>query len=246
MKKQKLLFAILSVLFLFVISACSDKDDTDPQDDPQNQAPTYLANTVTVPDAMAQSNDQGAQMANMYVSMANGFAGFAGMMTPPPYKSDFKSTNDGDPWIYTWEFVEGSDAYTITLTIFETVTQYEWTMVINGVLGGVTLTDFMYMEANQNLDGTAGAFYMYDPDQSGDVMSVVWSTDANGVYYLTFEFTNDVKIELVSNPDGSGQISVYEWAVNVYQLTFEAIWDATGSGEWWEYYNGVLENSGTW
>lgn len=245
MKKQglKLISVFITILFL-AMGACSDKDDTDPNGNTQD-APALQTKTVTLPETMTQSNDPGAQMASIYVNMANAFAGFAGLMAPPP-GGYYKTTTDGDPWVYTWNYNEDGDVYTVTLTIFETSTHYEWTMIINGTVGGIVLTDFLYMEASQTKDGSSGGYQMYNPEIGGLAMTTSWATDQAGVYNLTFEVPVDIKIEMTSYPDGSGEIKVYEWFENAYELSFEAIWDAAGHGEWWEYYEGELSDHGIW
>ncbi|MCF8403911.1 MAG: hypothetical protein K9H58_08200 [Bacteroidales bacterium] len=245
MKKQGFyLLMLFSATILLLISACS-KDNTEPSQEPTKDAPTFETKTVTPPDAMMESSDPGAQMAVSYISLANSFSGFAGMMTPPG-GAPYKSTLEGEPWVYTWEFNEGQDVYFITLTILETTTHFEWNMLINGTLSGLVLTDFLYMDASQTLDGSSGEYTLYDPEEVGYVMKASWSTDAAGVYMLSFEIPEDVIIELVTNPNGSGEIATYEWNGNVKELTFEAIWDATGHGEWWEYFEGALSDHGTW
>jgi len=243
MKKQRLLLFTVIAILMLGISACSDKDETVPADT-QQEAPVLETKTVELPETLVNSNDPAAQDVVAYTYMVNGFTGFAGLMTPPGGQGGgYKSTNDGDPLVYTWDFVEGEDAYSITLTIIQTETHYEWTMVINGTLGGMVLVDFTYMEASQTLDGATGEYNMYDPEY-GLLMSVVWSTDSSGVYTTTFEAPEDIKIEMTSNPDGSGTITVYEWYENGWVIEFEAIWDSSGHGEYWEYYEGELIDHG--
>lgn len=246
MKKSNLLFAFITLFFFSFIVSCSEKDDTEPQDQQTQEAPTLETKIVELPEAMTQSNDPGAQMATMYANMANGFTGWAGMMIPPQKSASLKSTLDGDPWVYTWDFSEGADAYSITLTIAETPTEYLWTMVINGTLGGMVLDNFLYMEANEALDGTSGEFVMYDPEEQGIGLIASWVTNSNGVYSLTFEMPGEVKIVLTTNLDNSGEISVYDWNETEYLLSFNASWDSTGHGEYWEYDAGELVDHGTW
>jgi len=242
MKKQRLiLFTVLSLILVLFMGSCSkDDDDTQPQQQ-QQEAPQIETQIVELPEAMMQSNDPGATQATMYVNMANAFTGWSAMMVPPQ-----KSVMDGDPWVYTWSFNEGADNYSVTLTVYETSTQYEWTMVIDGTMGGMTFANFLYMEASEMLDGSAGSFVMYDPETQGVAMMVSWSTDSNGVYNVVFEVPNEMKIDMTSNPDGSGSVMVYEFYETEYLLEFHAEWTAAGTGEWWEYYMGELMEHGMW
>lgn len=227
------------------MGSCSKDDDDDQTQQQQQAAPQMEATIVELPQVMMESNDPGAQQATIYANMANSFAGFASMMVPPEKSISLKSTM-GDPWVYTWEFSEGSDVYATTLTINETSTEYMWTMVINGTIGGMVLDNFMYMEASQMLDGSSGEFIMYDFEDQGAMMMVFWTTDSNGVYTVTFEVPNEMKIVMTSNPDGSGSVMMYEFYEVEYILEFQAEWDAAGHGEYWEYYEGELMDHGTW
>jgi len=248
MKKQRfIIVAVISVMLILFMGSCSKDDDDNTQPDSQQQeAPTLETKVVELPQAMTQSNKPGAQMATTYANMANGFTGFASAMVPPAKSGSFKSTLDGKPWVYTWDFSEGADVYSTTLTVIQTATEYIWTLVINGTLDGMILDNFLYMEANEMLDGSSGEFIMYDPEEQGVNMIVTWSTDGNGVYTVTFEVPGQVKIVLTSNLDSSGEISVYDWYETEYLLSFNAYWNSAGNGEWFEYYMGELEDQGIW
>jgi hypothetical protein len=246
MKKQRLvLFTILSTMLILFLGSCSKDDDNDDQNQNQQKAPQMEVNVVEVPQAMLESTDPGAQQAVMFINMSNAFVGWSSMMIPPQKSGAYKSLKDG-PWVYTWDFSEGANNYTITLTINETSTQLEWTMVINGTIDGMTLVDFLYMEATELLDGSAGSFIMYDPEEQGIGIMVSWSINSTDVYTCAFEIPNDIKIETTSNPDGSGSILVYEFYETEYFLSFQAEWTAAGTGQWWEYYMGELVDQGVW
>jgi len=248
MKKHNLFFiTILSVMLAVFLGACSKDDDDDDNPTPQQQeAPQIETQMVELPDAMIQSDNPGATQATSYVNIANAFVGWSGMMIPPNKSGSLKSTMN-DPWIYTWDYNDGVDIYSVTLTVLETETQVEWTMVINGTMGGEVFTNFMYMEASELLDGSAGTFVMYDWENQGAIgMIASWSTDSNGVYYVTFEVPNEIKIEMVSNPNGSGSVMFYEFYDTEYLLEFMAEWTADGTGQWWEYYMGELVDEGFW
>lgn len=247
MKKQRLLLlAVLSVMLLLFMGSCSKDDDADNTPSSQQQeAPQIETQIVELPQAMIESTDPGATQAAAYVNMANGFVGWSSMMVPPEKTNSLKSVS-GDPWIYTWEYNDGADIYAVTLTILETQTQVEWTMVINGTMEGIVLNDFLYMEANELLDGSSGSFVMYDWELQGIALMTSWSTDSNGVYNVVFEIPDNFKIEMTSNPDGSGSVMMYEFFESEYILEFHAAWTADGTGEYWEYYEGELMEHGTW
>ncbi|MCB0807373.1 MAG: hypothetical protein KDC05_16390 [Bacteroidales bacterium] len=247
MKLSKNLYFVWFVLAMVIFTACSDKDDDpQPSNNQQNsESPELQTVSVFIPDEMAQSDNPGAMQAVNYISIANSFTGFAAAITPPKSSPVFKSGLDG-PWVHSWTFDDGTDLYTVTLTITENSDGYSWDMVITGTLGGNVLENFTYMEAWQNQAGTSGSFAMYDPEGSGEMMQVSWNTSESGVYTCTFEMPQDMIIEIISNPDGSGEVTVNEWYEGAYELTFEAQWDATGHGEYWEYYEGEIVDHGTW
>lgn len=244
MKKSSLLIWVLAVAFLsFFVSCSKDDDEPEPQ---QQQAPTFSTKTVAVPDAMMQSSDEGAQEAVAYVNLANSFTGLANSFIPPQKCAPYKSTNDGPPWIYTWEVIDGEDQYTVTLTISQTSSGYEWDMVIDGTIDGIVVNNFLFMHGELSNDGKNGLFTLYDFETGEICMYVTWNTDDNGVYSVTFEIPEDIKVNVTSNLDGSGDVEVYEWENGNYQLEWKAVWTSDGHGEWWSYENGVLVDHGTW
>ncbi len=247
MKRTNLLFSAAIVILFMLLGGCSKDDDTT-NVSPQKDPPVYAGKTVTPPDALIQSSDPGAQEAAMYISMANSFANMAGgYMTPPGKSSGFKSTNgDGPPWVYSWDVNDESGTYTITLTINEDSEGSDWNMKITGVVDGNTFTNFTYISGWQSSDGKAGNFTIYDWDTQDIAFTMSWTTDDNNVYTLTVEFPEDSKIVITSNPDNSGTIEFYEWTGNDFGLSFKAVWDTAGHGEYWEYENGEVTEHGTW
>jgi hypothetical protein len=247
MKKTQLIFAAWAMLML-LFTACSKNDDSTDTNPQQQNPPTYEAQIVTPPDAMIESSDPGAQEAVGYVNMANAFTGMGSVFMVPPTKSTgYKSTNDdGPPWVYSWDVTEGEDNYTITLTVDETPVIYTWKVVIDGVMEAIVYNNFTFMESIQAKDGSNGSFIMYDPGKSNIVLSAIWTKDQNGVYTTTFEMPENMKIVMVSYPDESGEISVYDWGETDWILSFRAAWDNTGHGEWWEYEDGDISDQGSW
>jgi hypothetical protein len=247
MKKTQLIFTAMALLMIFFTACSKDDDSTDAQQQ-QHDPPTFSVHTVDPPDAMIESSDPGAQQAVGYINMANAFAGMGSIYMIPPQKSGgYKSTNgDGPPWIYSWEVNEGEDNYTVTLTVDETPVIYTWNVVIDGIMEAVVYDNFTFMESIQAKDGSNGSFTVYDPGKSIILISAIWTKDQNDVYTTTFEIPEGVKIVMVSYPDGSGEISFYDWGETDWILSFRAAWDNTGHGEWWEYEDGEISEHGLW
>jgi hypothetical protein len=250
MKRATILFSAIVLGMAMFFGACSkDDDDNSNPAPPPEEVPEYGGQTVTIPDAMMQSQDPGAQQAVAYIDMANGFVEMAGSFGNPPEKSSsFKSTNgDGPPWVYNWEVNDETGNYTVTLTINETGDGTEWDIVVNGVMDGITLDNFTIMHGEQSDDGKNGSFTVYDwENQGGEIFEITWNTDDDGNYFIHINIPESVKIDVVANADGSGSVAFYQWNETDFELMFKAVWDAEGSGEWWQYEGGELIDHGTW
>jgi hypothetical protein len=241
MKNAKLLILFTAMLSAIFISGCK-KDNDDPQ--PGQNAQEYHLKKVTIPDAMAQSNDPGAQMAVAYIDMVNGMASYSSMMTPPGKSSKMNYKDDGET--YTWEVDDVSGTYTVTLKIRKTDYKTFWEMYITGTLDGHQLTNFKYIEAIQLNDGSGSTFTIYDLDTGQWYMDITWTDDGNGNFDLTFTVFEEMKLYISVSSDGSGWLEYSEWIMSAYQVTYKASWEASGHGQWWQYDNGVPTDQGTW
>ena len=242
MKTLKFLILFTTIFSLVIVSSCKKDDDVDPN----NNFTGYEIKTVQIPDAMAQSNDEGAQTAKQFLSLANGMSGFGGMMTPPSKSTPVTNFKDGGTEIYTWEINDGDTHCTITMRFIETTTTYSWAVTIDGTLSGINLNNFTYIQAYQEKDGSSGYMTLYDPKGSGILMTQTWQELANGAFECTLELPQDLLLTVVSNEDGSGTIEVKEWLNGQYVLEFRAEWDASGHGQWWEYIDGIIDEQGSW
>jgi len=246
MKKLSLvLLAMFGIVLIFSTGCKKDEDDSQPENNP----PAYGANTVEVPESMSQSSDPGAQQAVAFVNVANGFAGVTGMLAPQGKNLQLKGTMDGPPWIYTWDVNDPTGQYTITLTIYETATEDKWDVVINGTMDGLVCDNFKFLEASQDKNGNYGQLIQYDPQSQDAVVFVLdWEVTADNGETVRFEVTNDIIIEINTNPDGSGNVEVWEYdnGLGEYEKTFTAEWTASGSGTAIVYENGVPVEQFSW
>lgn len=229
-----------SILSLVIISSCKKDDDNNPN----NNAQQYDSKTVDVPDAMAQSSDPGAQQGTAYLNMVNSMATYGSMMTPPA-KSTPANFKDGGTEVYTWEVNEGMNNYTATLTIIETSTMFSWQMSINGTIDGQTFTNFTYISAESGKDGMHSSITLYEFDGSGIAMTMSWQDNGNGTTTFNFEVPNSIRLTAVINSDGSGSMEVYEWNGQSFYLDFRIEWNASGHGQWWEYFDGNISDQGS-
>jgi len=244
MKTLKILILFTTIFSLLIVSSCKKDDDVDPNN--SNNFTNYEIKTVQIPDAMAQSNDEGAQTARQFMSMANGMAGYGGMMIPPSKSTHVTNLKDGGTELYTWEINEGNTHCTITLTFIETATSYSWAVTINGTLEGLNLNNFTYIQAYSEKDETTGHMTLYDPAGSGVLMTQSWQELANGAFEYSLEMPQYLLITVITNEDGSGSVEVKDWVNGQYVLDFRAEWDASGHGQWWEYLDGIIDEQGSW
>ncbi len=237
MKLRKLSLFIVPLLLVFLVTGCSDDEKTTDE----FEGPEWTVDPVEVPENMAQSDDPFAQMAVGYVDLANGFSAYGGFFAPPARA--LCSVNRDGEWEYTWS--DGS--LTVTLIITETSDYYYWKIYFDGTDGTTTFDNFLFIEAEQTIDGSSGSLYIYDPGQTGYAFMWSWEIDADGAYHFTCEFFEDFKIEVVINADGSGSVEFYDYGTAGYWRNFRIEWTAEGSGEWWEYDEAGNEIAhGTW
>lgn len=241
MKTLKLLILMTGIISLVVVSSCKKDDDNNPN----NNAQQYETKTVDVPDGMAQSSDPGAQQATAYLNMVNSMATYGSMMTPPSKSTPITNLKDGGTEVYTWEVNEGMNNYTVTLTIIETLTMYNWEMSITGTIDTYTFTNFVYIRAETTKDGMNSSITLYEFDGSGIAMTMSWQDNGNGTTTFTFEVPGSIRLTVGVNADGSGWMDVYEWNGQSFYLDFRIEWNASGHGEWWEYIDGTISDSGS-
>lgn len=227
---------------LIVFTGCKKDNENE---DPNQEAPDFKTQQIDLPDAMTNANDPGAQQATAYVNMANSYAAMGAMMVPPGKSTLVKDLKDGTPWTYTWEVDDGTGQFTVTLTVTEDAVKYMWEFVINGNLDGIQVTNFVYLRGIEYKDGSFSSLEGWDPQTGELAFSWTWSNNS-GTITMELLFPGETKIVVVINPDNSGSMEFYEWMNNQWILEFRVVWTAAGTGEWWEYDNGVLVDTGSW
>ena len=227
MKLKRLFIFALVFVVAFSFVACSKDKKTNNSN--EFDGPEWNNDPVEVPLAMEQSNDPHAQMAVSYVAMANSFGSYGGLFAPP--RGAICTVNRDEEWTYTW----GDGELSITLVITETSTHYHWEIYFDGFDGNMTYDNFLYIAAEQTLDGSSGSMTLYDPEMTEFLLFWQWSSDDNGVYHFMYEFYQEGKIVVEINPDGSGFLEYYEYDNSAYWRSFRIEWTALGTGEWWGF-----------
>ncbi len=243
MKNIRFLMLFTAIFSIILIAGCKKDNNAEP-----GSAKAFQVQTITVPDAMNQSSNPGAQMATGYIGMANGMAAFASMMTPPKSAVAHHYKGSGEPEIHHWNVDDGeNNIYTVTLTITETSDLYKWEMKVDGLVEGQHVDNFIFIKAEQYKDGHDNSITVYDPDKPLTIGFVMNWHKVNDVFYITYEEPQSIKVAFVINADNSGSIDAKEWTEEQeYQTTYTATWDASGHGEYWEYDNGQQTDHGTW
>lgn len=239
MKKLNV-FNLTIVFFFLLFSVACNKDET-PEPEPQPNAAEFEVKTASVPDAMMQSNEEGAVQVRSFIGIMNGMTVYGEMMKPPK-KSSQVFLKDGEPQTYTWTVDDGTGTnnYNVTLKIYETTISIKWEMIIDGMIEGMQLNNYTFIKAEETKDGSNHTITIYDIDNVGDVFMILSWSEMGGTSFFEFEVPQDVLINAEIYADGSGSIEVKEWGNGQYLLDFKAVWDASGHGEYWEYDEGEL------
>lgn len=246
MKYRKFFGLLLVLLSVGLIWGCSKDKPSEPED----EAPQFVPKTISVPPSLQQSSDPMAKMAMNYVNTANMMSNFASFFTPP----GLLKTSDmvvATGWEKKWE----QDGVTVTLTATENDTGYQWVVKLDGTsqTEGITYNNFTFLKIEQNKDGTAGKFTLFDFEQNTNdkFMEWVWNTLPGDILDFVRTFYDnglpDTRIKITSNPDKSGELFFYEYVNGQFVLYFHVVWTASGSGQWWTYDNlGNITDQGSW
>jgi len=247
-------FLLLAVaLFAF---ACSD-DDKDTSSSLESQTLSLSSNTqvLTAPSAMQSSNDDHAQMAVGYITMANAMSTYLGYIKAP--EGSVKSTTaitaangrvaaEGDVVVYTWS--DANSDLKVAYQISETSDSYAFDVFF--MFSGQS-SWLKYFHAEEKKDRSEGFMNVYDIlGIYGDNTSLVmlkynWSRSGdNFTFKLTDTQDNYYFTVIVNEKTKAGEVTYFAGTVKIYQMT----WDAAGNGTWafYDSDDGSLVSEGTW
>jgi len=227
---------LLAFLFVFLAFGCSDDEDPPTQQTTPTMEHTPTLQSVTIPQAMTQSTDPHAQLAVTYINLANSLSGLGSYFNPPTKAAKTTGFSGSATDTLTWTWNAGY--ITVILKFWETDTHYYWRYIWHGTYDQVVYNNWIWYDANQTKDGTAGQLVWYDDNSTTPLLTWEWTYVSN-VYTLTYYFEGVDRLVIVVNADGSGSLNYYD--NNILSLKIE--WNADGSGEWWTY-NPV--GNGTW
>lgn len=254
MKKTRIRLLLMTgvlMLSLTMVAACSDDDDDNPTT-PQTQDPPAFpltaAEQLELPGGLTTSGDPQANAVMAYAALANSFSGYLDFFAWP----SSKAMADGPPWVTTWNIVDSPDVdLTITFTIDETEDAYTWEYKVDGYDEDGTYEDAVFYAAHAAKDGSWGEMMAYDIDYSTTtpVLSWDWSETALGAFSMEFVSYDDDGFRAVFgvDPDGSGDLQVYDYFESAWRVLEYFEWTALGSGSYILYdYEGGDDITGSW
>lgn len=254
MKNRSRLLLLMGVLMLSLtlVAACSD-DDGDSPTTPQTQDPPSFPMTgaagVELPAGLSNASDTQAMMVSAYAGMANSFAAFTSFFAAPANKA----AAAGAPWVYTWSISNPPEIdLSITLTIDETEDTYTWVYEVNGYDEDGSYEDAVFYEAYAMKDGSEGEMRVYDINYSSatPVLSWSWTESVLGAYtmeFVTYDESEPMRLVFGVDPDGSGDLVLYEWYADAWRTLEYYEWTALGGGSYILYdYDGGEDIIGSW
>ncbi len=230
--------AILLILAAF-IAGCSKSSSTS-----SGTAPTLTSPTFSGPSSTSASADTSAgaiaakSSASIFNATAASYLGY--------YSGAGKQNGSSWTWTYTIQ------SFTATWTATSSSSGYNWSLVYNGTLSSngssATFNNWTAINGSESSDGKTGSWTIYYPNTTIVADNVSWSTSSSGTLTGTI-IANDTtgtlqaKYVFTNNSDKSGEVKIYTGT----QLTLDATWTSSGSGQYTEWDDqGNLISNGSW
>ncbi|MGA3245692.1 MAG: hypothetical protein ABSE41_13835 [Bacteroidota bacterium] len=146
----------------------------------------------------------------------------------------------------TWTYSLGTLNVTLTATVQPDGSD-RWAMILNGSdTSGATYKNFTVARGTTSGDNKTGTWDIYDSTSTSPVSELSWATSNNILNGTLKSFSGgslDAQTVIINNPDNSGQLTIYSGST----LTFKAVWQSSGSGNWWTYDPyGAQTGTGNW
>ena len=232
---KKIGFAVLA-LGMVLLLGCA-KETTGPEQEPPQLPPKLEANVTEVP---ADTPDQVRPYGQMLGSFRNSFTEIYQRWRTLIQSTQVKR-EDGK-WV--WEQTHNTFTVRLVAWVEDDGTQ-KWELYFNGVdpQTETPYNNVKILEASLSRDGKAGTFKVFDPVTQTLRFTYSWTVEQDGTIRATLTTGENQRLDIVNNPDGSGELVVYIDGVK----RLEASWNADGSGSWASYdENGQQTGSGSW
>jgi hypothetical protein len=238
------------IIIALIITSCSKDEDVQPDLDDVEFTFDAENPPVTIPQGLQTSSDSRALLANAFLNQANGIIAIVSSIQPPPGADKSSTPINGrsngrvantkeNVSVYTWIASDGNNSVSYAYQVSETSTHYVFELFLK-----VNNDDYIrYWHSEQSKTGKQGFLELFgDYDEGNYTLRYEWAEVA-GVFHFDM-ITADTEINIISNPDHSGSLKVYENG----QLETELTWNAGGTaGTYAEYDSeGNLEESGVW
>ena len=203
---------------------------------PNPTSPTMPSFTFKAPNT--KSSDPNVQSVTAAVASMNSYAQQFSLL------KSLSGVQKGNTETWTYRM------NTVTVTLTGTIQpdgSSQWAMVLNGTdTSGATYSNFTVARGTSSGDGKSGTWDLYDSTSTSPQSELSW-TMTNSILNGTLKsFTGSsvsAQTVVVNNPDNSGQLTLYTGTT----LTFKAVWQPDGSGNWWTYDpNGAQTGTGNW
>lgn len=229
---MRYIITIVIAAMLIGLTGCSD-DSSNPAG---SNSTTPSLPSVTFKGPTTNSTETNAQIAKSYAASMNAITAQSTMFAALPAQQNGNT--------YTWTYT----IYTLT-AVKQNDQSFVWTVVLNGTVGSETYNNFKAVEGTSSADGKSGTWITYELGVNGKVGEFVYSTNASNTLTGTlYAYGSNQsllsKSVLVNNPDGSGNLEIYDDGVH---MNYKSVWIANGSGTWYTYdATGRQTGTGTW
>lgn len=233
MSHRMIKLALLILSALVIISGCTKNAAPN---EPQQSAPSIPSLTLKGPNT--NSADPNALTIKSYVATASSYT-----LALAPLKL-LQPVQSGNTW--TWTYAQGALTVKLAATP-QPDGSARWTTVVDGKdASGITYNNWTAAQGTTSADGKSGDWTIYDTSATTKAAEIGWTT-TNDVLSGTLKSYSGGVYEgaavIVNNPDNSGQITLSTGS----SLTFKAVWQPNGSGQWWTYDpNGSQTGTGNW
>jgi hypothetical protein len=226
---------------LLLLTGCK-KEESSPTSTPTTTQPTTPSISFQGPNT--QSSNQYAQLAKSNAQVINGYSSsFLAFSSLP-------GTQNGNVWTYTID-VPGQYSETITATQ-NADGSVSWKFSFNGSFGGVSVTNWVYLEGTTNADGKSGNLKFYETGKTVVQFEITWATDSQGLetgtYYIYSAGVLQSRVEMTNKTDGAGSMKIYTKKQNATALflSMDINWLANGTGTYDLYDEAGNKTSGNW
>lgn len=240
MKSSKFIFWLFIILALLLLtSGCSSDDDsvTEPKTSEKNP-PEFSMKKLQLPSNMLVSTDEKVVLVKSFVQNKQDLSDFGCVFCPPENATKEILPNT---WKYSW--VE--ENLTKILSITEFKDRNLWQLYYYGTKDGFDFDNYKFMDAIQFNDQSSGHVFIFEEPTTQMKYEWNWLTvDQKYTLQWSDYCDENCKVLFSMNEDNSGEFQKLERIENTFILKLKVQWNNDGTGNWWEYENSQIKNSG--